>query len=273
MSDGTSLYYEDNRRANRPVVVFLHGWTASMKWWNEQVIPLAKEYYRVVTIDLRGQGKSDKPIGGYSVEGHAEDVNALLDYMGIKSAAFFGHSMGGGVAQILYKNHPEKVNAIGIVASGACWIDNILRKIGMNLLMYVSPVIKYRPSLFKLVVKVAARGAFSPHTSWKFIRKWTDDIAELPPYAVINEAKEAIMKFDNRNSVHEIKVPTVIIDGKDDLFTPNRQSKFLHDQIEGSELHIIKKAGHCVMVEQPDAFNQILVDFLKRTYPPDMILQ
>jgi pimeloyl-ACP methyl ester carboxylesterase len=108
--DGVQLAYEDAGHGDPPVVL-VHGWTCD----RSALLPQREHllaHHRVVSVDLRGHGASDKPRQDYTMEVFADDVAALLRHLGIDRPAVIGHSMGGVVALVLAARHPGRPGAI-----------------------------------------------------------------------------------------------------------------------------------------------------------------
>jgi pimeloyl-ACP methyl ester carboxylesterase len=113
--DGVRLAYTD-AGAGEPALVFVHGWTCNLSHWRHQVAEFT-DTNRVVALDLRGHGESDKPEQDYSIDGFAEDVAWLIGQLGLKRPVVIGHSMGGIVAAALAQKHPDTVRAVVLVDS------------------------------------------------------------------------------------------------------------------------------------------------------------
>src|SRR5262245_44908560 len=112
--DGISVAYED--LGHGEPLVLLHGLTESRECWHEagHVAQFLRRGWRLILIDCRGHGRSEKPHapGAYSGHSRAADVIAVLDHAGIRRAALMGHSMGGVVALATAAFHPERVSAL-----------------------------------------------------------------------------------------------------------------------------------------------------------------
>lgn len=107
---GTTFVRDSGARAGAPALVLLHGWavTADLNWF--AAYPALTERYRVVTIDHRGHGRGIRPQAGkVRLSDCADDVAALLDVLGIDQAVIVGYSMGGAIAQLVWRRHPERV--------------------------------------------------------------------------------------------------------------------------------------------------------------------
>ena len=111
-TNGINLKYDEQGQGEP--LLFLHGLGSQGEDWGFQV-PFFAPHYRVVTVDLRGHGESDKPAGPYSVSMMADDVVGLLDALKIESAHIVGLSMGGMIAFQLVVDKPERVRSMVIV--------------------------------------------------------------------------------------------------------------------------------------------------------------
>lgn len=113
--DGCQLHYEDYGRG-MPVVL-VHGLGSSIRDWEYQIPALAGRY-RVVALDVRGHGRSDKPRERYSIATFSEDLVALIDHLGLVDVHLVGISMGGMIGFQLAVDHPELLRSLTIVNSG-----------------------------------------------------------------------------------------------------------------------------------------------------------
>ncbi|HEU4779568.1 MAG TPA: alpha/beta hydrolase [Steroidobacteraceae bacterium] len=115
-ADTTQLYYKDWGKG-RPVVL-VHGWPLSADSWEAQAYALANAGYRVIAYDRRGFGRSSQPWTGYDYDTLTDDLRAVFKHCGVKDAALFGFSMGGGeVARYMTKYNGEGVAKAGLIAS------------------------------------------------------------------------------------------------------------------------------------------------------------
>ena len=111
--NGLKLAYQDDGRGD-PAFVFLHGWTCNRSYFKPQHDHF-KANHRVVSVDLRGHGESDKPKEPYPISQYADDVAWLIGQLGLDRPIAVGHSMGGVTVLHLAAEHPESVRAIVMV--------------------------------------------------------------------------------------------------------------------------------------------------------------
>lgn len=122
------LNYEDNGHGFP--IILIHGLSDDLRLW-DPLIPELSKYNRVIAVDLRGHGKSEKPEGPYSIEQFAEDIlNTLLD-LEISEAHFIALSMGGAILQFLAHNYPQMVKSM-VLMSSFCYIDPYLKDNSLN---------------------------------------------------------------------------------------------------------------------------------------------
>jgi pimeloyl-ACP methyl ester carboxylesterase len=111
---GGDLQVREDGRAAAPPVVLIHGWTASIHWF-DRLTPLLTNRYRVIRVDLLGHGGSEKPKDGYSMEEQADRVADALARLGVRRALVAGHSTGGEVAIALAARHPQLTRALAVI--------------------------------------------------------------------------------------------------------------------------------------------------------------
>ena len=116
---GVTRAYQHRRRHRSRTIVLLHGWnaTGALNW--ARTIERLGEHYHVVALDHRGHGQGIKDGTAFTLEDCADDAVALLDSLGITSAIFLGYSMGGPIAQLVWRQHPHRVDGLVFYATAA----------------------------------------------------------------------------------------------------------------------------------------------------------
>jgi 3-oxoadipate enol-lactonase len=243
---------------NGPAVVFINGLTMDVNGWFFQV-PDFSQRYKVLRYDCRGQGQSDKPDMDYTQELHAEDLNNLMDQLGIRKAHLIGISNGGMIAQHFIVQYPEKVGALVLVDT-CSFIDTLLEMI-INAWIKSTEVggsaLRYDVALPFLFAE-----SFMKNNLENILAMREYSMKTNPPKPIINLAKASI-KHNTNDRISKIKAPTLIIVGEEDMLIPLKYSKILHEKIEGSKLVILKNCGHVPPIEKPEEFNGAVLNFLK----------
>jgi pimeloyl-ACP methyl ester carboxylesterase len=245
---GRKVYYEENGKGKPGIpILFLHGAGGNQYIWEEQLNALAL-YRPVIALDLPGHGKSEGAACSNILE-YAEWVSEFIDErFGDRQIMLAGHSMGGAIAQQLALLSTGQLIGILLITTGA--------KLGV------------RPeTLDALRQGVRDREAFLANFSPKTSKAIIDVIAAEREFTSLESTLHdylACDAFDLRESVSQIKMPTLIIGGEDDAATPPKFSHYLHATIQGSQIAMLQDAGHYVMVEQSAKFNHIVEEFMER---------
>jgi len=229
-------------------VIMLHGAGQSAECWENQISALAG-YTRFpsLALDLPGHGGS----GGDAMDSMEDCARFVEDFCGdagITSPIFIGHSMGGRIAQLVALGSAVRPLACMLVATGTR-----IRVSRWSL--------KTVQNNYESFCKTAAQNSFSPQTPARIREVFLSNLLKTPKESVHKDLL-ACDDFDVSALVGRIGVPTVVVAGSDDVLTPAKHTDFLHKNIKGSKLFVIEKAGHFMMMEKPDAFNKIMLDFL-----------
>lgn len=251
---GIRLHYRLDGPPDTPPIVFSNSLGTDLRMWERQISALAQRF-RVICYDSRGHGRSDAPAGPYTLDLLGRDLLGLLDALGIERAHLCGLSLGGMVAQWMAIHHPERVqrlvlaNTAARIGSEASWTERIqaVTAGGMSAIRDVV-VARFLSPTF--------RGAHPDVTHW------LASMVEATPLQGYIAACAALRDADLSTQVGRIRVPTLIVGGALDQSTPPDQARELHAAISDSKLLIFDEAAHLSNVEQADAFNTSLVEFL-----------
>ena len=235
-------------------VVLLHGLGSTANVWEPQVRALA-DRFTLVRFDLEGAGRSPAT-GPLSIAGWVEDLKALLDAEGIGRARFVGHSLGTLILQHFAVAHPgavEKLVFIGVNRAPPEARRQAIRE----------RVAKVRADGIDAIVETVVKGGLSPHTveDKPEVVAFVRELLTRQPtegYARSCEAMAASVAAD----VSGIRVPVLLIAGRDDAISPVANSEALAAELAGSRVEIIERCGHWHPIEQPTAVSQALRAFL-----------
>ena len=259
-SDGIRLHYEVLGRANATPVLMIQGLGADKHGWDMQRIPLALQY-RVIALDNRGAGRSDKPFGHYSLEQMADDAIAVLDQVGVEKAHIVGASMGGAITQIIGLKYPERVMSLTLACT-ACrnhpWRRELLH--GWATAATEQGI--------GAMTREAARWVIGPRSFRRLLPAfgWLGPLAMgRTSHAFVSQVN-AILDIDDTISdqLIDVKAPTLVMVGNQDILTPRGDSEEIAERIPTAELVVLSGAAHGLMVEHASTFNKVLGDFLGR---------
>ena len=247
--DGAQINYWMGRRGlpeGRKVILFIHGAGGGEFTWSYQKGFFKKQFDPII-IELPGHGKSEGE-GGQEIGKYAEHVHAFLKAKGLLKVSLVGHSMGGAIVQTLALTHPELIQKIVLVGTGA------------RLRVYPGILNGIKDHFEESIPKIV-RFAFSRKASMDLIAKGTSNMMKCRPEVLYSDFL-ACDRFDLMQEVEKIDLPTLILSGEEDEMTPIKYSQFLHDRIKGSKMEILSDAGHMVMMESPQAFNEKVEEFI-----------
>jgi 3-oxoadipate enol-lactonase len=253
---GGSLHYDV--RGDGATVLFLHAFPLALAMWDEQARRLEKTH-RVVRFDARGFGASSPGDGPLTMERIADDAVALLDHLGLASAVVCGLSMGGYAAFALVRRHPARLRGLVLAdtragadtpaarASRAELAERVLREGAAAVAEAMVPKLLGATSL-----------ADRPDTVAEVRRM----ILGNPARGIANALAGLAGRADSATTLREVRVPTLVVCGEEDLLTPVSESEALAGGIAGARLVTIPKAGHLSSMENPEAFDAALLGFL-----------
>jgi pimeloyl-ACP methyl ester carboxylesterase len=242
-------------------VVFVHGLLASSATWREVLGPAAAGR-PAIAVDLPGFGCSDRPWPfDYTVKGLAAAVLAYLDFRGVGRVVLIGNSLGGSIAMLIAAEHPERVEALVLVAPATPeapipWPLRAMRGRGLG---EIALLLSNRWSVaFGLRHRLYARAA-------NVSREAIDDA--WFPLTVPGTRRAALAAIRSNPRRHRglekrIRAPTLILWGAEDRLLPTRGADGVASRITGSRLVILPDAGHLPQREVPDAFSRVVAGFL-----------
>jgi 3-oxoadipate enol-lactonase len=255
--NGTALYYEDTGGPGA-AIVFSHGLLWSTRLFAPQIGEL-KNRYRCIAYDHRGQGRSaDDPADAISMATLTDDAAALIDALQLGRVHFCGLSLGGIVAMRLALSRPDLIRSLILLDTTADPEPNKLKYKVLNLIVRLFGVKAVsRAILPALHGKTALQDAARADER----RDWLDMLS-----ANRNSIWRAVNGVLARESMHadlgRIAVPTMVAVGEEDVGTPAAMSERIAQAIPGAKFQVIPHAGHCSTLEQPDAVNAMIADFL-----------
>jgi pimeloyl-ACP methyl ester carboxylesterase len=252
-----------------PPLLMINGIGAARDSWSRQIGDLSARF-RCLTFDNRGVGESLVPAGPYTTAQMADDAARVLAAAGISRARVLGVSMGGAIAQELAINHPELVERLAIVCSWAA-CDRYLERCFVIMKEMALSEGRKGPGWSLAVQRFLSLIGFTP-TDFAKAAAEIDDLeagaadavkaGKEQPYAGFVAQADACLTHDTRDRLAAIRVPTLILAGDDDAFTPLPLSQALAAAIPGARLQVMADCGHVMFYERPKDFNSRVIDFL-----------
>lgn len=251
--NNVNIYYEVSGQGEP--LLFIHGLTSSSRSWKKQV-PVFSQHYRVITFDIRGHGRSDKPLGLYSIELFAADAVELMKALGISSAHVVGFSLGGMVGFQLAVDVPEMVKSL--VAVNSC-PEGSMRTFNDSI------------ECFKHIVLRQFNG---------MRRKEQDTIEQLVPASDRKNSHQSVIErlaMNNKlayanafrslvvwsvvDRLHTISCPTLLVTSDQD-YVPVSVKQSYASKMPCVELTVINNSSHAIPNERAEEFNTVVMEFL-----------
>jgi len=257
-----SVSYSDEGPVEAPVVIFIHGFPLNKSMWDLQLEELKAEF-RVIAYDIRGHGDSDAGYEDFSIDLFANDLISFMDSLSISKAVVVGLSMGGYIALNAIGNYPERFDAL-ILSDTQCIADT--PEVRENRLVAIENIKKNgledyaRESIKKLF---APASLLSKETEIASVREM---IVNTSKVSVYNSLHALAIRKDTSGILSEIKIPVLILVGKEDIITPPEMAESMHKKIKDSQLSIIENAGHLSNMENPFEFNYQIRKFIASVY-------
>jgi len=255
-SDDAEIFYEI--RGNGPPVVLLHPFPCDHEFWNPVAAALDSRY-RMILPDLRGHGESEIGEGPALMQKHAGDVAHVLDAAGVGKAAFVGCSIGGYILFEFLRRFRARVSALALCdtrpqADTAEGRANRLKAAATVLEQGTEPFIE--SMIPKLVGRttVATRPDLVDGARAMMRKMSAEDIS-----LVLRGMAE---RPDSVADLKSINAPTLIVIGEEDVLSTVADGELMRQNIAGSQLKVVPKAGHYAPWEQPESVGKILRQFL-----------
>ena len=237
------------------VLVLIHGAGDSSAVWEKQTAYFSKNH-RVLAVDLPGHGARSREPGMDRHEKNAEEVCRIMDQQGISQAVVAGHSMGGAVALTMALEHPQRLQGLVLVATGARMKmrPDFLEQARQTAEQFGSEV----PSSTHIIPIEQMVHPAIPADVVLWLKDRIGGASAQATYADF----QANNNFDVMNRLAEIRVPALVIGGSEDRMAPRKFAEFLASSIPGARLEVFDPCGHYPQAEQEEAFNRAVESFL-----------
>src|SRR3989344_5244219 len=257
-----TYYRANNLEKDRTTLLFIHGLSWSSSVWTEYERTFEQEY-NIVSVDLRGHGKSQKPNGydSYTVEKIADDISALIDHLSLTSFIPISHSLGTLVAVALLRQHPQGARC-------AVFLSPVFG-------MYQIPLTRATRLFANICASILSFRTYSTkprgHVDyWRYYRNTGDwnlrRIMQDIPNTTLHIYFFCLSQMYSRDFDPwwlELRLPILIIHGKRDSISPVEQSERLAGHVP-AKLVLIEKANHILPLNNFEEVNRVVADYCAR---------
>jgi pimeloyl-ACP methyl ester carboxylesterase len=262
-NDNVEIYYEI--KGEGPILFMLPGWTCTTKFWKKNVDVLAKSC-KVICMDMRGHGESEKVMHSHRISRYAMDVKNLFDYLHLDDVTALGWSMGASILWSyieLFGNYRLKglicVDQSPAQYTGPDWTWGQNGCYDVEMFIRTCYDIKYDP-------RGAAEGLCSACLSYKpskeEVKFLADEISKCPPYVRIEIMRDHT-NLDWRDFIPQIKIPTLVCVARHSKVFPYQGSAWVGEHIENAETVFFENSSHMLFWEENEKFNSVVGNFVK----------
>jgi len=245
------------------IIMFAHGFGCDQNMWR-YLTPDFEENYKVILFDYVGAGKSDKsayiPERYSSLHGYAQDVLDIIEAMSLRDVVFVGHSVSSMIGLLAAIEKPENFKSLIMVGPSACYInkedyiggfdhkdiDGLLETMEKN---YIGWANFLAPQIMKNDDRPELAGEL------------TESFCSTDP-KIASDFARATFLSDNREDLHKLRTPSLLLQCSDDLIAPLAVGNYLHKHLPGSTLRVMKAKGHCPHMSEPQETLQLIKEYL-----------
>jgi len=243
------IFYNIRESGKSKALVFIHGSGGSSYTWKNQFD--LEVNYDLISLDLPSHDKSDN-FSELSLNLYVEVVHLLIKSLNYENIILCGHSLGGAIVQQYYFTYPKEISGLILFNTGAR--------------LRVAPfILNSLKNNYQAFLDSLPAGVFYRTTPKETIKLYLQEISKISAEVTYKDFK-ICDGFDVLNKLSTIEVPCLIIVGKQDQLTPVIYSEFFRNNIKNSELHVINKAGHMVMLEKPNEVNKVIENYINKFY-------
>ncbi len=251
-------FYVDNGNPNGIPVIFIHGFPFDSSTWTGQANALPSNF-RPILYDVRGHGQSRAGTFPYSIEFLVDDLFGLIEGLELQQPVLCGLSMGGYIALRAFEKWPAMFRGLILCDTRAEGDSNQakINRAGAIKTIQTQGVKKYAEDCVNSLFWEDNLSKSIPEAD--YIKKI---IESTDPEVLCASLMALAARTDSTEMLADINIPTLIMVGEHDKLTPPIAAELMHENIAGSELVIIKKAGHLSNIENPEDFNEAMLRFL-----------
>lgn len=252
-ANGISINVQIDGADSAQPLVFSNSLGTNLHMWDAQAAALSKKF-RVIRYDTRGHGKTSAPAYPYTVDMLGRDAIALFDALKLNKVRFCGLSMGGMIGMWLARNAPQRIEKLVV--------SNTAAKFGVPD-VWNQRVVGVREQGMKSITQGVLERWFTKRfreKSPKEVERIEAMLHTTPAEGYIGNCA-AVRDVDQRWTIGEIRLPTMVIGGKQDPATPFEAAEFIAKRIPGAKL-VALDAAHLSNIEEPEKFTKALEEFL-----------
>lgn len=244
-------------------VVLVPGFGMTHEVWDRQVRVLTGAGHRVICLDQRGHGRSDKPLAGYEVDRLASDVVAVVDALEVDTFALAGWSFGGQVSFRVAARIPARVTKLLIIGSNAVRATRSPDfPFGADQTSTVATMVSLESANRFAARRQTIRSAFASEPDPTLLEWMVQQFAMMPSWSAV-AGYHSMLETDLTEDVAAVTMPVLQVNGDSDPLHSRSGADWLTERLSDARLAELPGCGHFPMFEAPDEFDQALLGFLR----------
>jgi pimeloyl-ACP methyl ester carboxylesterase len=257
-------------------ILCIHGLTANSRFWDCLASALSPRH-KIIAMDLRGRGLSDKPPKGYSIDHHCKDILALMDDLGLKRPVLMGHSLGAFISLVFAAQYPERVDRLILVDGGGKLTETQMAKVFAGIKPSLDRLGKIFPSFEDYVSQMKQAPFLQPWNSFMetYFRYEVEKVkgglrSRVHPKHIEEEAQN-LGKVDSTQFYAKVTSPTLILRAtkgmlaEDDLLLPKDVAERMVREMQKAECLDLEKTNHYSILFQPnEKRDRAILKFLEK---------
>jgi pimeloyl-ACP methyl ester carboxylesterase len=257
-------------------ILCIHGITANSRFWDCLASALAS-HHRVIAMDLRGRGLSDKPPTGYSIEHHCKDILALMNDQGLERPVLMGHSLGAFISLVFAAKYPQRVDRLILVDGGGKLSETQMAKVFAGIKPSLDRLGQVFPSIEAYLLQMKQAPYLQPWNSYMetYFRYEIEEVeggvrSRVHPKHIEEEARN-LGKVDSSQFYTKVTSPTLILRAtkgmlaEDDLLLPEDVADRMAREIPNAKRVNVEGTNHYSILFQPNKKrDQAILEFLKK---------
>ncbi|MBT8213265.1 MAG: alpha/beta hydrolase [Acidimicrobiia bacterium] len=243
-----------------PPLVLVHGWLFDAESMFHAVVPHLTDQFDVITIDHRGHGKTDRMGERYDIEDAADEVAAVIATLDVGPVSLLGYSMGGLIAQSVALRHPALVDRLVLAATAARPVrtGRVGFRIGLNLMRAIDRLSPTEGSWVGRFI-LRQRGSLDPEHD-----RFTWEMLQHRDSEAFHEAGAALWRFDSRDWIRRLKVPTMVVIATHDQVMPSPLQYELAS-LRPERVVELPSVGHESIITRPAEYAKAISAFWHET--------
>lgn len=242
-----------------PTLIFVVAWIWTAEFWLPQVNYFSQNF-KMVTVDMRGTGKSDKPTDNYTLDLYVEDLNSIIEELQEENIILIGECIGASIAVKYVAKYPGKVSKLVLVSGSPKFMATEDFPHGFS-----QHEAEQQFAALEKSYPIWLRGFLElifPEPGTEYLKEWAFRMSQKTPKTIASNSLKNLFEADLRPLLKRINIPTLIMNGQNDGAVRPKGAEYMHKNIQESKMYTFNDIGHFPSITAAEKFNKILKEFI-----------